>query len=715
MKRSLETFWVIACLVASLSAVNAQTPRAPATSQSGPTSTLLQIIRAEDERRWDDHLRALLSDKNARVRKRAALAAGRIGDERAVPVLVDLLKQDRDNDVRQMAAFAIGEIESPAGADALMAVLNNMGEPSEVRARSVEALGKIVTALPESDKERRRAYGEAILNTLNFEAGRRSMPDRLTILLGLTAALRTRPEGAGPVVIRFLSYSDPRILADTLNTMARLRLKDGNEQVRRLLNNSDPIVRANAARVIGAAEHKEAFDAILDRALHDDDLRVRVSAIRALGSLKDTRTVEPLVRRGNSLLSSEQAFPSARNELLEITTTLGRLLPNTSNDDAITFVRRMHELTKGQAVEVEIAFARIVPGIFQSVQYRSQVLKPTANWRQISRRAQGLAAIKDVIVGAATGSAGDSALKDAKNEIADLLHPVGTRAYAVPDLLQAYVPTLTPADAGQLLRHWLNSNDVIIRSTAAELIGNQPPNEANTRALIEALKAELPRTEKGEMNDAALAILEALAKQKNKEANEAIKTGLDSSDHLLRRKAVALLKANGAGDFSDRIGTVRSRNTEVDYRRAISRIGKHVTATVMTSKGSFTIEFLPEDALLTVDNFIQLARKGFFNGQTIPRVVANFVVQAGDPRGDTNGGPGYQIRCEINEVPYDRAAVGMALSGKDTGGSQWFVTHSPQPHLDGGYTVFGHVAKGMDVVDNISRGDIIRRVVVNER
>jgi len=135
----------------------------------------------------------------------------------------------------------------------------------------------------------------------------------------------------------------------------------------------------------------------------------------------------------------------------------------------------------------------------------------------------------------------------------------------------------------------------------------------------------------------------------------------------------------------------------------------------VTSKGAFTIEFLPDDALLTVDNFIKLARKGYFNGQTIPRVVPNFVIQAGDPRGDTNGGPGYQIRCEINQVLYERGAVGMALSGKDTGGSQWFVTHSPQPHLDGGYTVFGRVIRGMDVVDNIARGDIIRRITISER
>ena len=213
----------------------------------------------------------------------------------------------------------------------------------------------------------------------------------------------------------------------------------------------------------------------------------------------------------------------------------------------------------------------------------------------------------------------------------------------------------------------------------------------------------------------ASAVLGALAKQKTATANDAIKTALDSPNHLVRRRAVALLKTNGVGDFSDRIGTVRTKNTVPDYRRAMARIGRQVTATVVTNRGSFTIQFLPDEAPLTIDNFVQLAKRGYFNGQTIPRVVPNFVIQAGDPRGDQNGGPGYEIRCEINQELFERAVVGMALSGKDTGGSQWFVTHSPQPHLDGGYTIFGRVIRGMDVVDNIERGDVIRRIVVSER
>jgi cyclophilin family peptidyl-prolyl cis-trans isomerase len=115
---------------------------------------------------------------------------------------------------------------------------------------------------------------------------------------------------------------------------------------------------------------------------------------------------------------------------------------------------------------------------------------------------------------------------------------------------------------------------------------------------------------------------------------------------------------------------------------------------------------------MTVDNFIHLAKSGFYNGLAFVRVVPNFVVQAGDPRGDQNGGPGYQIRDEINLRRYETGTVGMALSGKDTGGSQFFITHSPQPHLDGGYTIFGRVIEGMDAVNRIARGDKIERVEI---
>ena len=135
-------------------------------------------------------------------------------------------------------------------------------------------------------------------------------------------------------------------------------------------------------------------------------------------------------------------------------------------------------------------------------------------------------------------------------------------------------------------------------------------------------------------------------------------------------------------------------------------------AFIETARGTIEFELAVLDAPQTARNFMNLARKGYFNGLQIHRVVPNFVVQDGDPRGDGEGGPGYTIRDEINDRPYLRGTVGMALDWRDTGGSQFFITHSPQPHLDARYTVFGHVVNGMDVVDRIQQGDTIQRVRV---
>ncbi|HXL87309.1 MAG TPA: peptidylprolyl isomerase, partial [Gemmatimonadaceae bacterium] len=138
--------------------------------------------------------------------------------------------------------------------------------------------------------------------------------------------------------------------------------------------------------------------------------------------------------------------------------------------------------------------------------------------------------------------------------------------------------------------------------------------------------------------------------------------------------------------------------------------GKTVNATIYTVRGPIRLELFGTDAPITVWNFLSLARSGYYRNTRFHRVVPNFVAQDGDPRDDGNGGPGYSIRDEMNRRRYERGAVGMALSGPDTGGSQYFITHSPQPHLDGHYTVFGRVIRGFDVLDKIVQGDQITKV-----
>ena len=245
LQRTISASFVLCAMavVASAQAANAKY------SAPLPQATLIQIMKAEDERRWDDSLKSLLSGNDPAVRKRAALAAGRIGVEAAVPVLAEMLLQDREAEVREMAAFALGEIESAGGAYALVTVVKDPNKPA--RARSVEALGKIAAGLagatttqPGADKQeddRLDLIKAAILEALRFEDSRRSNPDRLAILLGLTAVLRTRPHGAGPLVAKFLDYSDRLIVATALNTMARLRMKDANDRVRQLLKDGDPM------------------------------------------------------------------------------------------------------------------------------------------------------------------------------------------------------------------------------------------------------------------------------------------------------------------------------------------------------------------------------------------------------------------------------------------------------------------------------------------
>ncbi|HEY0319701.1 MAG TPA: peptidylprolyl isomerase [Pyrinomonadaceae bacterium] len=696
-------------------------PATPATRAENSQVVALRILRAEDERRWDNELATLLADKSAAVRRRAALAAGRIGDERAVTLLVTMLRVDEDMNVRAMAAFALGEVESAKGAEGLMAELKS-NESAAVRARCLEALGKIAAALPKAEEARLRSIGEAILTALTAEAARKPQADRETVLLGLTAALRARPANAGAVVIKFLSDKDARVRGDALNTMARLKAKDGSEQARALLvNDGDAVVRANAARVLGAAEDKAVFDALVSR-LSDADERVRVSAIRALASLREERVTNPLLERAGKLMSgyraerakASDARPAELNELLEIATGLGRVLGNTWNKNAVDWLREFRELEGSVDPEIETAFARIAPALYvrekpfdkiTDAEARSQLLK---DWRRVQSLAQALTEIAP-LKSETEGNTVVSVKSDALAILRILLDDKNLPVLAAPDVLRA-VAAFKPNDLVEILRQQLKAKDVIMRATAAEALGELPPEEATTRALAEALPASLS----DELNDAALAILDALAKQKSESATEALKTGLGSLNYLVRRRAAALLKATGAGDFDSRIGTVQTRNTAADYQRVMARMDKRVRAVVTTDKGSFTIELLAEDAPLTVDNFVQLARRGYFNNISFHRVVPNFVVQGGDPRGDGNGGPGYQIRCEINEARYDTGAIGMALSGKDTGGSQWFVTHSPQPHLDGGYTVFARVVEGMDVVYKIARGDKIRNITVTE-
>ncbi len=144
---------------------------------------------------------------------------------------------------------------------------------------------------------------------------------------------------------------------------------------------------------------------------------------------------------------------------------------------------------------------------------------------------------------------------------------------------------------------------------------------------------------------------------------------------------------------------------------------KKYIATIETNRGNIELQLSPENAPKTVNNFVFLARDGFYDGVTFHRVINDFMIQGGDPTGSGRGGPGYSFEDETrnNPLKHETGVISMANAGPNTNGSQFFITHSPQPHLNGKHTVFGKVIAGMDVVNAIKQGDTMNRVSIREQ
>ncbi len=143
-------------------------------------------------------------------------------------------------------------------------------------------------------------------------------------------------------------------------------------------------------------------------------------------------------------------------------------------------------------------------------------------------------------------------------------------------------------------------------------------------------------------------------------------------------------------------------------------VAKKYSATIETSRGTIEVELFAQDAPLTINNFVFLAREGFYNGTKFHRVIPNFMVQGGDPTGTGTGGPGYKFADERNSRKHGTGTLSMANAGPNTNGSQFFITHEPQPHLNGKHTVFGQLTSGQDIVDAIKQGDTITSVTIHE-
>jgi cyclophilin family peptidyl-prolyl cis-trans isomerase/HEAT repeat protein len=640
-----------------------------------------RILSLEDQRTTGNgELDRYLRDGDKGVRRRAALAAGRIGDPSAVPALVDLMN-DSEAAIRQMSAFALGLVGDKLAVERLLASLQD-GDAT-VRARAAEALGRIgdARAAPAVAQMVQAAIpGNAPLVTVRGDDPGNPRDPWLELRLGLFALARLKDTKVAQSVL-MTAAGGPRF-DWWAATWAAMRLESValKPVLTAAASSSDPLSRAYAARGLGAL--KDAADLPLLSALSKDpEESVAVNALRAIAGLGDPRGVPAVA----TALGANSA--TLQWEALE---ALAVLPPDRSlRSRVVPFVGAPQAWMRGAALR---ALARMDREEFALV-------------------LSGLDPDPEPTVRAALASAlGDAGGEMAVGILFSILKEDDPRV--LPSALTA-MRKARGSDAAETLKGYLDHADFAVRATAADELA-----ELKTSGLTPALASSYERSLGDREIDARLSIVGALSTQKDEAARGLLRSVAqkDPSRVVRQRAAKALVDL---GETAPDPGPARVDRPPLDYREAMAPYDPvpgvplyTPRALIYTSLGRIEIHLDVVNTPLTTRNFIKLARRGFFDGLKFHRVVPGFVAQGGDPRGDGNGGPGYTIRCELGERPFGRGAVGMALAGRDTGGSQFFITVAAAPRLDGEFTLFGTVAGGMDVVDRIRPGDVIQRVEI---
>ena len=452
-----------------------------------------------------------------------------------------------------------------------------------------------------------------------------------------------------------------------------------------------------------------AVPALLELLKGDGQL-TRAFAARGLGQLKDPRAATPLLD-----IAENAGEPTAvRIQAVRGVALLG-------NPGAAAAMRRLILSPKvDQNLQLEAVTALAQVRSAESVELLIDLV--SADWASV--RAAALNALArtdvDVFISSISGldpdphwsvraalatTLGDLGRERAQTPLTTMLADADQRV--IPPVLTA-LARIGAANAAAEMHARLTSDDPVVRAAAARGLATLKAQNA-TPALLEAYQ----RSQGDGLYVARSAVLDSLVALDPTAARSLLTTALTDRDWAVRVRAAEHLKRlDPNADVSAMRPAPPPSIPELAAVDTMVSPPYSPAAYIDTTKGTIQFELAVLDAPRTVANFLALVRRNYFRGVQLHRVVPDFVVQDGDPRGDGVGGPGYTIRDEINQRPYLRGTVGMALDWADSGGSQFFITHSPQPHLDARYTVFGQVVAGMDVVDRLQQWDTIERIRV---
>lgn len=648
-----------------------------------------------------------LADPDSLVRARAAFALASVQDTAAVPALLNAL-DDRSSRVRADAAFALGQVADSTVATRLLMRLQQE-RVATVLDLLLEALGKTggseslasLSAL-DFEEDRLPAFAMAVARYGMRGVTSSEATDRMAALLR-----SSRPEVRRNAAYFFARASevdewapaaeslrqamdgyavDDRAAMHILTALGRLGNSADAPLLARWLTDGEPwMTRTNAARSLGALA-EDGFDtseadgdsarAALFAALDDPVRHVGVAAASALSTYAGFIEAEAgagmpgepgmqMVQRSNVWIDANPREWWISSQLLPI-------------------------LVRGDREEEVLEWLRAPPagGVFA--------------------RASGLAALAASESEESFDYLTSAAADEDPRIAAAALGAIATR------WRQHRTESGAPQRFYPVFAEAVRSRDVGAIYAVAPLMADTLLEPMDATALLRDTYADLQTPEDLE---AMTAILAALGRAADAESESLLREELEHANSAIRRAAAASFESL-TGEAAPQITPPASPEEEVsppelDWEQ-LARWGRSPRLVLETERGSIVIAFAAEQAPLTTQTLLRFAEEGRYDGVPFHRVVPNFVIQGGDyARSDGFGGPDFSILSEFTRLPYQRGAAGMASAGKDTEGSQYFVTHSMQPHLDGLYTAFGYVVQGMLVVDRIQPGDRVLSATVS--
>ncbi len=654
-----------------------------------PEKARREILIAQDVR--DSRaLSTFLSHKNPDVRSFAAFACGSVQDTLHAHLLVNLLS-DKDYHVRTASAFALGQmnsvIDSARRASLSSALTKRLAieQSRHVALRIVEALGKVgdemslnvlVAAGESSPYSGVRAEAALAVGRYAY----RGIKNKTAVQFVADVIERNASDEAWKAAYAMMRVADSALLARYTSVLLRSA------------SSADVHTRMFSAAALGKSGlTRDIVNTLLSLALQDSDWRVRVNSIKALagvGRSLQARVIPVML----TLLadSSEHVSLTAASTLGTLDLSGSSFIPECRK--GLVEVMNDPRYTQRQKREAAIALAKLAPiDAFP-------ILSSQLNLAHLTRESFAAA------LGFIPTTESVQTLAGFTKHVNSTLHRLSLESI-ISAAKQAHKDSSLTLYAKPVLANAVMSKDVALVSNAASALAD--PAFADDQSASLLLRAmQLLKNLKD--TEALTSVIQALGDLKASSAVAPLESELNNRDHTVAAEAAKALKKITTKSY-DHLLKPHPKPAHVNWK-LLESVRKNPTVRVQTTQGVFSFTMLPDESPFTCVNFAQLMRNNFFDSLLFHRVVPGFVIQGGDPRGDGWGGPGYAIRSEFGFEHYEPGMVGVASSGKDTEGCQWFVTHNHTPHLDGRYTIFGRIISGMDVVNRIQVGDRILKM-----